>query len=346
VKKTFFLPAACLLLCAIPAAWALDSIKLKKGGNLGTVINAGPLKIEIEQNANSQRKEIPVNQIDAIFFDGEPAPLTSAKNNALNGKFSEALNLLNQIKPDSLKRKELVEDLDYYTAYVSARLAIGGTGKITDAGRLMIAFMKNYPESYHHFQACEIVGDLLAANGSFAQAEEYYAKVALAPWLDYQMRAGNAMGRMLLAQGKKSAALEAFDKILANDAADSSARAQLQAAALGKASVLAAMDKFDEALKLAESVLDRADPDDAAVMARAYNTLGNALRRQGKTKEAALAFLHVDLLYPAVADEHAEALFNLAELWDELHKPDRAAAARQTLQQKYKNSPWAQKAKQ
>jgi tetratricopeptide (TPR) repeat protein len=207
----------------------------------------------------------------------------------------------------------------------------------------MIAFTKNYPDSYHYFQACEIVGDLLVANRSYAQAEEYYAKVAKAPWPDYQMRAGVAIGRALLAQGKHSEALNAFEKVLANERKDALSQAQSMAARMGKAAVLVDMKKNDEAVKLVQSVLNQADPDDAGAMARAYNILGNALRQEGKKKEAILAFLHVDLLYASVPDAHAEALWNLAELWDELHKIDRAARARQILEQQYKNSPWAQK---
>ena len=110
--------------------------------------------------------------------------------------------------------------------------------------------------------------------------------------------------------------MKAFDKVIANEKEDALSKAQAQAAKMGKASVFVAMKKFDEAVRLIESILQQADPDDAGDMARAYNILGNALRQQGKNKEALMAFLHVDLLYSSAADAHAEALFNLAELWD------------------------------
>jgi outer membrane protein assembly factor BamD (BamD/ComL family) len=42
-----------------------------------------------------------------------------------------------------------------------------------------------------------------------------------------------------------------------------------------------------------------------------------------------------------VPESHAEALFNLTQLWDQLHRADRAAEARQTLEEQYKNSRWA-----
>ena len=67
----------------------------------------------------------------------------------------------------------------------------------------MIAFSKNYPDSYHYFQACEIVGDLLVANHSFDQAEEdLTARFAKSAWPDYQMRTGVAIGHALLAKAK------------------------------------------------------------------------------------------------------------------------------------------------
>ena len=95
---------------------------------------------------------------------------------------------------------------------------------------------------------------------------------------------------------------------------------------------------------MVEEILKAADPDDAPLMARGYNVLGNAYRQAGDPKRALLAFLHVDLLYPTVADAHAEALANLADLWDQVHKSDRANRARKTLAEDYKESPWAKKA--
>jgi tetratricopeptide (TPR) repeat protein len=346
VNKKYFFLAAGVWLAVVSAGAALDSIKTKSGVVSGKIVSSSPLKVEIAQGANPEHKEIPVNQIDVIYYSEEPSSLKNAKNNILGGHYEEALNVLSHLKTDLISRKELHEDIDFYTALSSAHLAIGGEGKIADAGRLMIAFTKNYPDSYHYFQACEIVGDLLVANRSFDQAEEYYAKVAKAPWPDYQMRAGVAIGRALLANGKNSQALAAFEKVLANPAEDSLAKAQILAANLGKAAVLVAMKKNDEAVALINSILTKADPEDAGNMARAYNILGNALRQQGKMKEAVLAFLHVDLLYPSPPDAHAEALYNLAKLWDDLHKTERAAHARQVLDQQYKNSPWAQKAEQ
>jgi len=99
----------------------------------------------------------------------------------------------------------------------------------------------------------------------------------------------------------------------------------------------------DEAIKSVEAIIAKADPENVELHARAYNILGNAYRRAGKKKEALLAFLHVDLLYSKFPDQHAEALANLATLWAEVDKADRAAQARGVLKEKYPDSVWAAK---
>jgi tetratricopeptide (TPR) repeat protein len=181
------------------------------------------------------------------------------------------------------------------------------------------------------------------AIGSYAPAAEYYARIDAAPWPEYKMKAGVAAGRALLEQGKVEEALASFDKVLATKAEGALADQQRMAATLGKAAALVALKKPAEAIKAAESFIEKADVENAPLMARAYNILGTAQRQTGRTKEAILSFLHVDVLYASVADAHAQALANLADLWDEVHKTDRANRARRTLAERYPESTWAKK---
>ena len=92
------------------------------------------------------------------------------------------------------------------------------------------------------------------------------------------------------------------------------------------------------------SILAKSDPENVELHARAYNTLGTALRKAGRDREALLAFLHVDVLYFALPEAHAEALANLAQLWDAMHKTERAVRTRAILDEQYRGSPWAKKA--
>ncbi len=335
-----------VLSCAMGGAGrAFDTIKSGKTSLLGNVVDGGmdSTKVEFKQSSGGALvKQIPANQIDMILYEGEPADLKKAKNQVLAGHYAEGLATLKKIEktPD---REAVRQDIEFYKALCSAKLAMTGNMKIADAGRMMKTFADANTKSYHYFEASQVVGDLLVAAGFYAPAAEYYARLDAAPWPDYKMRAGVAVGRALLAQKKTEEALAAFDKVLATAAEGNAAQAQRMAASLGKAAALVALKKPDEAIKLAEGVLEKADPEDAPLMARAYDILGTAQRQAGRTKEALLAFLHVDVLYAAEPDAHAEALANLVDLWQQVHKTERANRAEKVLMERYPESPWAKK---
>ena len=104
---------------------------------------------------------------------------------------------------------------------------------------------------------------------------------------------------------------------------------------------MANTDDLEQGVQLIEEVIRDADPQDNQLHALAYNALGRSYQQAGKSKEALLAFLHVDLLYSTVADAHAEALSYLAPLWDAIGQEGRAREARQKLKENYANSRWA-----
>jgi tetratricopeptide (TPR) repeat protein len=338
----------CLLLTFIligaigDAAAAFDTIKIGKSSLYGEITGMDSNKVEVRQSGNALVKQIPVNQIQIIYYEGEQPDLKSAKNHVLAGHYAEAFAVLKKIEKMP-PRQEMVQDIEFYKALCAAKLALAGNMKIVDAGRMMRAFADANPKSYHYFEASEIVGDLLVAIGSYAPAAEYYARLDLAPWPDYRMRAGVAVGRALLNQGKIDEALTSFDKVLATSAEGDSADQQRLAATLGKAAALVALKKTDEAIKTVNAFLEKADPENKLLMARAYNILGTAERQVGHSKEALLAFLHVDVLYPSVPDAHAEALANLVDLWEQVHKTERANRARKTLEEQYPESPWTKR---
>jgi len=336
-----FAPMVFFLTCGWSAAF--DTIKTAQGTFSGKVLDLSPTAVRFQQiPSDTPTKEISVNQIQALNFDGEPADLRSAKLHVQGGRWNEALAALERIKEEP-SRSEIKQELEFYKALCVAKLALAGSKKIVDGGRMMKAFVENYPNSYHYYEAVEMLGDLLVAIGQYPAAAEYYFRLQEAPWPEYKMRAGVAAGRALLEQAKPDGALAAFNKVLAMEAEGPLAARQRLLAQLGKARALLALNNFQEAAQLAEDVIQRADAEDASIMAPAYNVLGTAERRLGHLKQALLAFLHVDVLYSTIQTAHAEALANLVELWEEAHKPERAERAKQTLLERYKESPWAKK---
>jgi hypothetical protein len=337
--------AAALGLLAGSAGWAIDLVittAKKDKAPMGRIVSITPQQVEIEpQTSIGVTRQIPVNEIKSVQFDEEPTALAQARKFMGEGEYAEALDRLEKFVPAENLRREIGTEVEYFKAYCAAELALSGNADIPKAGSRMVDFLNDHESSYHYYQACELIGDLLAANRAYTQAEPYYRKLAEAPWPDYKMRAGVAIGLNLLAQNKAAAANKAFDEVIASDGAGDLADAQRMAAKVGKARCLTAANKLDEAVKALQGIVNDADADNADLNALAYNALGTALRKAHKPQEAVIAFLHVDLLYSSNPDAHAEALANLYQLFNELHKPEHARRVRETLNERYKNSRWA-----
>ncbi len=334
--------AACLALAA--TSWA-DAIRTRgsRAPINGDIRRMTPQEIEIETNRGIT-KTVAVNEIESVRYADEPSGMVEIRNKIGQGDYEGAGQALEALKGEEGKQDYVLADIDFYKALCAARQALGGNGDIIAAGKSMAAFRAKYTENYHYLEACEVLGDLLVAKGYYAKAEAYYRELAAAPWEDYKMRAGGRIGRALLAQGKTAQALAAFEEVLGNETVSDQAEPQRRLATLGKARCLAAGNQAAEAVKLAQKVIDKLDAEDARLNAEAYNTLGTALRKAGRAKDALIAFLHVDVLYSEAPDTPAEALANLVELFTELHKPDHASACMQTLRTKYPDSTWTARA--
>lgn len=329
--------------CILPTTVrAVDRVKLVQGSQQnGDIKSTTATELSLEIGAT--KKQVAVNEIDTVQFDGEPVQLTQARAAIRGGRYVEAAASLGKIASADIKRPLVAEDVKFYDALAAGRLALAGSGAIAEAGKKMLAFEKTHPDSFHHFEACEIVGDLLVGMGNFAVADTYYGKLAQAPWPDYKLRAEVLSGRALVGQGKFKEAIAKFDQVLATSATGKDADAQKVAALLGKAAAFGGEENETEAVKLIDEVIAKADPENEELHARAYNLLGGCYMVTGKRQAAILAFLHTDLLYSRFPQLHAEALGKLVELFTADQKTERAAQARAQLKEKYPNSVWASK---
>ena len=333
MKTHIVLLAALVCLASSAAAPAADQVTKIQGISSGDVVGMSALSVTVQKA--STKTEIAVNEIVTISWQGEPTMLKTARTAILAGRFEDALGALQRIKLDDVGRGEVTQEIEFLKALAAARLALVGEGSIAEAGRAMAAFAQKYPQNYHYLEACEMVGDLLVATGKFSTAQPYYGRLAKAPWPDYKMRAGIAMGKAQLAEKKTDEALESFENVLKMDAKGKQADRQRLAATLGKSRCLAMAKRTDEAVELVEGIIAKADPEESSLRAEAYNALGVAHREAGRSKEALLAFLHVDILYFTSRRDHIEALENLVALWNEVQKPERAADALQILKERY-----------
>lgn len=344
----FFLAAVALLViggaASLAQAQSLDSIYSTKGGApaKGTVTDA-MTRDEVTLDMAGVPRKFPVNEISRITYGDEPPELSNARNSVNAKNYNSALESLKQIPPGNLVRLHMQQDAAFYTALCNLKLAMTEGGDKAKAEAEMLKFVQANSTSYHFYEAAELLGDLATSSGKYAEAVRYYTPLTKAPFEDVQMRANNAAARGLMAQKNYPEALTRFEAVLASGLATQEAVNQKMFATIGKAQCLGETGKPDEGVKMLEEVIAKNDPQDAKLFARTYNALGACHLKANRDKDALLAFLHTDVLFYADGEAHAEALYNLTELWTKMNKADRATEARRTLRERYAGSIWNSK---
>ena len=191
-----------------------------------------------------------------------------------------------------------------------------------------------------------MLGNTLLAQNDLEGAETAFRSVAKAPWSDYQMAANVALGRTALARGNVAEARAAFDRVVASEASSPAEQSRRFEAMLGQATCLQQEQQPAEAAKILGRVILESASDDTRLQAEAYVRQGDAYAALGDhNKEAVMSYLHLDVIpsLSAQKDLHAEALYQLAQLWPQLGHPDRGDIAADKLQSQYPDSPWAKK---
>lgn len=340
------------LLLAVLSVWAAvasaqtpDRVVTTSGIVTGRVAATDADEIQVEDR-NGDMKRVRIDQIREVQFGGEPQEVKAARTMLARGRPADALEELGKIQPSDLDGAEqiLLDEIDYVRAAASAKAALATGTDPREPGKLVADFVAKHPQSHHFYDMQELLGDLLARAGRADNALAAYGQLAKGPPA-FKVRAASARAKMLLDQEKYAEALVEFDAAVGIDAADDAGAAQKRAAELGRARCLSRLGKADEAVKIVLSVIEEADPEDGASLARAYNALGLAYRNlAGREQDALISFLTVDLVYNSSPESHAEALANLVDLWEKAANPERAREARATLESAYPGSQWAKRA--
>ena len=313
---------------AVDVVTFLDS---KKPPIRGTVSSTSKDSVSIQERGEIVR--VPVTEIRAVIFENEPNELRNAREAIRQeGNPARAITNLGTVDLAAIQRAELKTEIQYFTLLARAHVAMGG-GKenIKTVGGDMIKFVNANPNTYHFYEATEAVGQLLRANQNYTQAIEYFNKLAASP--THKANASLAIGWTNLDQNQADAAQKAFDAAASSVGSGPAADELRRMAHLGKAACLGESGKTDDALKMVNDIIAKADPEERALHARAYNVMGGVHAKAAATdkskksaddrhaNEAVLAYLRVDILYPQNGLEHAEALGHLATLWDQVGQP-------------------------
>jgi tetratricopeptide (TPR) repeat protein len=340
--KRFAVPLLILAgLNATAVSQAQDDQIYPKGATpvRGAITTISPDKVTIQ--ATGAERTIEVKDILRVTFGDEPSELGNARDGALAGQYENALADLKKIDASKVQNPVVKQDIDYYTAFCSAKLAMTTGGDKQAATDALYGFVRQNATSFHFFEAAELMGDLAYAASKYDEAFRYYGGLSKAPWPEYKMKASALQGRAKAAEGKNDEALALFEPILASGLNTPEAMEQKMHAMVGKAVCLAATGKADEGIAMIEDLIAKNDPSDAKLFARAYNALGACYEKAGKTQDALLAYLHTDVLFFADREAHAEALYHLSKLWAAVNKSDRGVEAGTLLRSRYPGSRWA-----
>jgi len=329
----------------VGSASAVDIITRKGEAKrlAGAIDSISKTEVVIKTGLNKDMpKTVPVNAIERIQWDGEPATLNGHRNQEAAGSLKQALAGYQKIlNGGNITNDNLKTDLEYMVARVTGKMALADPGKIDDAVGRLEAFRRSHPNSYRHYDLLSLLGDLHLAAQAYDKAAEVYGELQQAPWKATQLSAKNSEARVLLAQGNTAEALTAYEAVLREVGNDPNLKTLNNQALLGKAACLQTQGQHDETLKVLDDVIASADVADSSVMAEAYLLRGDSYRELNRNKDALLAYLHVDVLFAGETKYHPKALFHLARLWQIVDQPGRAKDAKSRLQTDYPNSQWA-----
>ena len=324
-----------LVLAANSAQAQIDRVYDRAGDYVsGAVKKTSSLQgVQLEKGGKTQA--IAVADIAKIMFEGDPPALTKGREFAIDGQFDEALTELKKINFNEIKREVIKADAAFYLILCEGRLALGGRGKKDEAAANALKFAGSYRESWHFFAATKLLGDLQLALGDTGKAMQYYTFLGRSPSSEIKIESDYLRGLVHLKTGTTDEAMSQFEKVVGAQAqTPETARLQVMAKA-GKAVGLARQGNSDEGIALVKQLISELNATDTEMAARIYNAQGAAYEAKGDDEGALLAYLHTHLMFSSQPDAHAEALQKLIQLWPKVGKPERAAAARQELQQRY-----------
>lgn len=311
------------------------------GVERGRIVGMTPDSVELEKRGTPLN--IDAWRIRKITYSSEPNELDRARDRMDDGRYGDCLTELAKIT-ERPENEFVAHEIDFYRAYCSAMESLtGGDTTAQQAGTLVRDFVRKYPQSYHYYPAVELLGRLLTAVNKPELAAAEFAKLADSRHPGTRVRGLYLQGDALLLAGQTADARRAFEAVATADGTDDESQRYKLLAQTGLAKVMALEGNPDEGRKIAEKIIAEESSENSELFANAYNALGLSHMQAGRLMDAALAFLHTDLLYANESEAHAEALYYLARIWPQLEFTDRADRARQTLKTRYRNTVWAQR---
>jgi tetratricopeptide (TPR) repeat protein len=334
-----------LLLCSsLSFAQDKDRVFPTKGGAAATgkIIERTKDKVVIE-NIKGTPQNYATNEILRLVFDGEPPQLSRAKDNIVQAQYDQAKDELSKVVVDTLKSEDMKEEYLFYKTYLSGAMALRGQGDPSEASKALLTWAGKYRTSHNFYAASEMLGNLAIASGTPDQAAKFFGAFASAPFVDYKLKGSFLQGRALMLLKQNAEAKAKFAIVTQAKVSDPPSLKLQKLATIATFKCDAADGKSEQAILALEKMVDEGDSTDAELFADLYNAIGSIHQSQNNHYEAVLSFLKTDLLYASQAEAHAEALYNLIQLWAKVGEPLQSTDAKSRLAKLYPTSPWVKK---
>ena len=334
----------CVTICStLSTALAQEDAiyRIKKSGKvsrqLGKIESISKLAISFSDRGGSEN--VPVWEIDKILVGSEPAQLDDARDSVKSGSNDEAIELLGQVKKGN--NPAIDAEVDWYLALAKANTTFsGGSYNAVDAGGEVAKFLRTHPESFHFVPATDLLGQLAMAGGKLDFAVKQFSVLTKSKWPEYVARGYFFSGEALIRGKKYDQAKAAYEKIIGLQSNDDITQRYKQLAKCQMARVTALKGDPGAAIKQLEAIISRENPDNTELFAYAYNALGHCYLKQNNLAEAEEKFLFTDLLFDTEAAPHAEAVFQLANIWSTQKQTDLSSEARKIINSRYRNTWW------
>jgi len=297
--------------------------------------------IELKYQTKGQEKtqKLTPDQVLAFQFSDEPLELSTARVEVEVGNYEEALEKLDAIDPTETEstREAVRWEVAWLKAFSAAKLASSDAAKIEDGVKALTTFIKETPESYRYYDACELLGDLGVTSRKLEIANRFYAKLEDSRSAPLQARGKVGRAKVAFLSNDLEQAETLFGEVADSDSLDvrfESLSVQTTAK-IGLARTLTKREKFDDAQKSLEVLLDATSNAATLQQASIYDALGELYAASGRAEEAIVAYLHIDLLYPNARVERVKALKALVGLWRQVGREDRAIETETILRERF-----------
>jgi len=331
-----------LLVSASPCA--ADAI-YRRGSNSplpGDITSISRTEVVLTGRTNKKEYRIPANEIERVRWESENPQVSQNRIEERNGQFDKAIAGYQTALKDAAN-DNMRTDLEFHIARATAAKALKDEEKFDDAIALLEKFRTAHSTNFRYFEALRLLAQVAMAKGDVEKGNAALQAMAEAPWTDFKMETDILKAKVALAHDDVGAALKALDSVISVAPSTPAEKSRRYEALLTKAACLQKQMKYQQATDVLTGILDEAADEDTKTLAETCIRLGDCYQAGGRTKEAILAYLRVDILFPKEKKQHAESLYYLSRLFAQDGKPDKASDAAARLQDHYPRSPWTQR---